>query len=117
MQPNQPKLSALTKRPRATRSNEQINDLVEAFKVSGLTMTEFCQRNQLALSTFSKWVNSRAGSVKTFKPIMVAQTPKLVPERLSQQLMTVEFRGIMKFTFSSQATSAFILDIIKGLPK
>jgi hypothetical protein len=117
MQPNQPKLISLTKPPRANRSNAQINDLVEAFKAGSLTMTEFCHRNQLALSTFSKWVNSRAGSVKTFKPIMVAQPPKLAPERLSQQLLTLEFKGVMKLTFSNQATPAFILDIIKGLPQ
>jgi hypothetical protein len=106
---DQPKLS------RANRTTAQIKNYVEGFKASGLTMTEFCNNHQLAISTFSKWFNNSLSSGKKFTPIVVAQALRPTPEPSPQEHVTLDFKGVITLTFSNMKTSTLIVDIVKGL--
>lgn len=46
------------KRGRVLRTAEERQELVAAFKGSGMGMTEFCQERDVRLSTFCHWANS-----------------------------------------------------------
>lgn len=53
------------KRGRILRTAEQRQELVAGHKSSGLSMTAYCLREGVKLSTFSHWANKRAGNRKS----------------------------------------------------
>jgi len=115
MQPSSPQTHAQTKISRANRTPAQIKSYIEDFKASGLTMSEFCNSHQLALSTFSKWFNDSLCTGKKFKSLVIASASKATPESSSHDCVTLNFKGVITLSFSNIKTATLIVDIIKGL--
>jgi len=92
-----------------------IKSYVEDFNFSGLTIIEFCNSHQLALSTFNKWFNDSLFFVKKFKFLVIASASKATPESSSHDYVTLNFKGVITLSFSNIKTATLIVDLIKGL--
>jgi hypothetical protein len=90
---------------------------VESYKKSGLTMTAFCHENNLALSSFSKWFNSKTKKLTTFKPLSLSATPAPINQSFRGEYIELQFEGKGKLTFSNIKNPDLIIAVIRGLIK
>ena len=85
---------------RNRRTRGQIENLLDQFGQSGVTVRQFCQQHNISTETFHKWQSRRKGSSlskqqrRGFAPVVVAS---------SQQDLVAEVKGIRLFQPGSAA--------------
>ncbi len=93
-----------------TREERQTH--VREWKKSGLSMSEYCRQNNLAISNFSGWKNSllkSSPSFNSFQPLSLlnSEKPTHVVEILINQRIKIRLQQV--------TDAAFIITIAKGL--
>ena len=87
---------------------------VETWQNSGLTMSEYCRQNHVALSNLSEWKRALSHKPKKFKPVRIAPS---APEMTSQSINLIEIivDQRLKIRLQQLSDASFLLNIIKGL--
>jgi hypothetical protein len=94
--------------PRKRRTRQQISALLAKYKSSGLTVTEFCERQQIHKSNLYKWM-SRYEAKSRSKKIQRSAFAK-VEVTSSESLLFAEVNGIRIY----QVVAASYLKELKG---
>lgn len=88
-------------------SNPEIRMMhVEKWKQSGMTMSEYCRRNDVALTSLSAWSTNAKRPKNSFKPVMVTSPPSvpinqegvieiLVDTRLKIRLVDIKSQSLV----------------------
>jgi transposase-like protein len=88
-------------------SNPEIRMMhVEKWKQSGMTMSEYCRRNDVALTSLSAWSTNAKRPKKSFKPVVVTTSPSapisqegvieiLVDTRLKIRLVDIKSQSLV----------------------
>ena len=87
---------------------------VDTWKKSGLTMSEYCRQNNVALSNLSEWKRALSNKPAKFKP---ARIPPPAREITSQSINLIEVivDQRIKIRLQQLSDASFLLNIIKGL--
>jgi hypothetical protein len=107
----------ITSKQRISIDIKQRQLYVESYKKSGLTMTAFCNENNLALSSFSKWLNRKTKKLTTFKPLSLSASPTPVNQSFRGECIELQFEGKGKLTFSNIKNPELIIAVVRGLLK
>jgi hypothetical protein len=103
-------------KPLVMRSEAKRQFYVENFKKSGLSIRDFCRENNLAFSSFHKWLRSAMKESAAFKPLQVREASSAKPPLLDESI-ELQFEGKVKLILSNIKNPNLIIAIIKGLAK
>lgn len=115
MQINEDSKATPTKQ-RVVRYGAKRQFYVESFKKSGLSISDFCRENNLALSSFHKWLNNSAKTSTAFKPLSVSP-PSFAYQSSRDESIELQFESKVKLTFSNIKNPDLIIAVVKGLAK
>lgn len=92
---------------------------VRAYQASGESMSSYCKKHQLALSTFSRWVRKYEGkSAADFIPVLTKRS-KVFTEKASHQsevLRNIEIQSKnIKIIISEIANTNLLVQLIQGI--
>ena len=86
---------------------------VEKWKQSGLTMSEYCRRNNVALTSLSAWSQNAKRSKKSFKAVVVKSPP---PAPISQTgVIEISVDNKLKIRLIDMNSQLFVVDLVKEL--
>jgi transposase-like protein len=85
---------------------------VDKWKQSGLSMSEYCRQHDLAISSFSVWVQMNKNSSQEFKPITITP-PTLLEKQVNVVEIIVEHR--LKLRLLNVIDYKLIVNIAKEL--
>lgn len=98
---------------RRTSSPEIRMTHVENWKQSGLTMSEYCRRNDVALTSLSAWSKNAKRPKNSFKPVVVTSPP---PGPISQTgVIEILVDTKLKIRLVDIKSQSLVVDIVKGL--
>ena len=107
-------LGATSTRHYATKEEQRL--VVEDWKKSGLSMSEYCREHKLTLRNLSNWKRSILGDTIKFKSVSTvplvnnsATTPQTMIEILVDQRIKIRVQ------VQQVSDASIIIDIIKGL--
>lgn len=85
---------------------------VEKWKKSGLSMSEYCRQNNIAISNLSGWKSSLLKDSAPFKPFQ----PLSLPERVKPtNVVEILIDQRIKIRLQHVTDAALIINIAKGL--
>ncbi len=99
------------------RSKEQWMDLFKQHEASGLTMAEFCRRNDLSKKYFSlrrKQLGFKATEQKPVKKRVKSDFIKVSVKNSTESTMTLEL-GELKLNFNELPPTNWLADLVKTL--
>ena len=103
--------STITTRRRTHKDERRTH--VENWKESGLSMSEYCRQNNLALANLSEWKNSLLRVSTQFKSIKALSTPE--PERTSSNTVEIIVGQHIKIRLQHVMDASLVINIAKGL--
>ena len=86
---------------------------VENWRLSGLTMSEYCRRNDVALTSLSAWSQDAKRPKNSFKPVVVASPPPVPTSQTGVIEILVDAR--LKIRLVDIKSQSLVIDIVKGL--
>jgi hypothetical protein len=86
---------------------------VENWKKSGLSMSDYCRQNNLALSNLSGWKQSLLRASTSFKSIKVLS--KSEPERPTSNTIEIIVDHRIKIRLQHVTDASLVINIAKGL--
>ena len=95
-------------------SNPEIRMIhVEKWRQSGLTMSEYCRRNDVALTSLSAWSKNVKRTKNSFKPVVVTSPP---PAPISQTgVIEILVDTKLKIRLVDIKSQSLVVEIVKGL--
>lgn len=104
-------LSNNTKNKQRTSAEER-QAHVEKWKKSGLSMSEYCRQNTLAVSNLSGWNSSLLKSSKSFKPFQPLSLPSPIKPTNVVEILIDQH---IKIRLQHVTDAELIISIAKGL--
>jgi hypothetical protein len=102
-----------TKRPPIDKSLRQ--SYVDKWKQSSLSMSAYCQQEQLPLSSFSKWLHTKVKRASIFKPVSVL--PTVIPATPSNAIVEILMGQDIKIRFLNVIDTGLIVALLKDFKK
>ena len=99
-------------------SNPEIRTMhVEKWKQSGLTMSEYCRRNDVALTSLSTWSQGTKRPKNSFKPVVVTSASAApVPVPISQAgVIEILVDTRLKIRLVDIKSQSLVVDLVKEL--
>lgn len=88
---------------------------VEKWKQSGLTMSEYCRRNDVTLTSLSTWSQGAKRPKNSFKPVVVT-APAPAPAPISQAgVIEILVDTRLKIRLVDIKSQSLVVDIVKEL--
>ena len=83
---------------------------VEKWKQSGLTMSEYCRKNDVALTSLSAWSQAAKQPTNSFKPVVVTS-----PQINQAGVIEIVVDNRLKNRLVDMNTQTLVVDIVKEL--
>jgi hypothetical protein len=101
---------SMTKRPYTTKEERQSQ--VENWKKSGLSMSEYCRQNNLALASLSEWKRSILRKKIQFKAVQsLVSTDTTTPSNIVEIILDQR----IKIRLQQVTDASLVIKIAKGL--
>jgi len=107
----QAKINNTTTKRRTTKEERQSH--VENWKKSGLSMSEYCRQNNVALANLSEWKNAILRESPQFKPIQYLSTQS-EGEKLNNVVEILVDQRI-KIRLQHVRDASLVINIAKGM--
>ncbi len=88
---------------------------VSKWKQSGVTMSEYCRKNGVALASLSAWTKSTKLSKQPFKPVVVTPSSAVLAKQSGVIEILVDHR--LKIRFIDVESQMLVVSIVKELMK
>ena len=85
---------------------------VEKWKQSGLTMSEYCRKNDVALTSLSAWSQGAKQPTNSFKPVVVT-SPQI--NQVGVGVIEIVVDNRLKIRLVDMNTQTLVVDIVKEL--
>ena len=104
-------ITASSERRQSTKEERRTH--VENWKKSGLSMSEYCRRNNLAVANLSEWKKSLLRTSTQFKPIKSLTT--IETEAISGSIVEIIVDQRIKIRLPHVTDASLVINIAKGI--
>ena len=95
-------------------TNEERRSHIETWKKSGLSMSEYCRRNNLPLSKVSEWKRGLLKKSKLFRAVNIASPPSETMIK-STNVIEIIIEQRIKIRLQQVTDASLVISIAKGL--
>lgn len=107
--------AATKSRPSTTPETRRAH--VDKWKQSGLSMSEYCRRQGLAISSVSAWAQQINRSQSTFKPVTVRSAVSDSYSAVNELVIELQVDDKIKIKFMNVTDSKLIAALIKDISR
>lgn len=107
---------AAIQKPRRKRTREEIKILIDKWKSSKLSRTEFCRREGLCLQTFCYWAKQSELKPETKSPMsFISMPPTGQRQAIDEQFIEIKLPNGLQCRFSKFSDIKIITQLAQGL--
>ena len=98
------------------RTKEEKQNLVSDFKKSGLSKVQWCQNNNIPVSTFNGWIFPNNQKTKEKCKFVEINIPTNETNTIKTESISIEYKDF-RINIPQNIDSATLLEILKGIIK
>ena len=98
------------------RTKEEKQKLVSEFKKSGLSKVQWCQNNNIPVSTFNGWIFPKNQKAKEKCKFVEINIPTNETNTIKTESISIEYKDF-RINIPQNIDSATLLEILKGIIK